>query len=257
MNLEFNSQPPGHISSRSHLLFCCKYKNDLSQTSYVQFVYNTVRDEHNQPFPGNPNPARPAVRETQNAPGRPGRSVPVPGGRGNRGEHLGLLPVRALHQRLPGEPLHGYQTPSGHPPCSARLAGGSCWRSSTIWVCLSCEMCSTYCPNEVAVSAVISHLRNLAFHSSIRPKEKLLAVFHQTFLEQLQKFGRVNEFWLMEAFNRHPPILKEKIKAGTLQGRTAAGAGALAERQAASDSPAFEGHRGDPRGLPPAAREVG
>jgi heterodisulfide reductase subunit C2 len=89
--------------------------------------------------------------------------------------------------------------------------------SSTIWVCLSCEMCSTYCPNEVEVSTVISYLRNLAFHSSIRPKEKALALFHQIFLGQLEKFGRVNEFWLMEAFNRHPQILKEKITEGALK----------------------------------------
>jgi heterodisulfide reductase subunit C len=89
--------------------------------------------------------------------------------------------------------------------------------SSTIWVCLSCEMCSTHCPNEVTVSAVISHLRNLAFHSSIRPKEKLLAVFHQTFLEELRKYGRVNELWLMQTFNRKPQILREKIRAGTLK----------------------------------------
>jgi len=89
--------------------------------------------------------------------------------------------------------------------------------SSTIWVCLSCEMCSTHCPNEVTVSAVISHLRNLAFHSSIRPKEKLLAVFHQTFLEELRKYGRVNELWLMQTFNRKPQILREKIRVGTLK----------------------------------------
>jgi heterodisulfide reductase subunit C len=89
--------------------------------------------------------------------------------------------------------------------------------STTIWVCLSCEMCSTYCPNEVAVAAVINHLRNLAYHSSIRPSEPLLAVFHQTFLEQLQRYGRVNEFWLMNAFNRRPGILREKLQSGTLK----------------------------------------
>ena len=89
--------------------------------------------------------------------------------------------------------------------------------SSTIWVCLSCEMCSTYCPNEVAVASVISHLRNMAFHSAIPPKERLLAVFHQTFLEELHRYGRVNELWLMSAFNRKPGILKEKLKAGTLK----------------------------------------
>ena len=73
--------------------------------------------------------------------------------------------------------------------------------SATIWVCLSCEMCTTYCPNMVA-------------HSSITPQERTLAVFHQTFLEQLQRFGRVNEFWLMAALNVKPGILKDKIKSG-------------------------------------------
>ena len=90
-------------------------------------------------------------------------------------------------------------------------------KSDTIWVCLSCEMCTTYCPNEVGVAEVINHLRNMAAHSSIPPKERHLAVFHQTFLEQLQRFGRVNEFWLMNAFNLKPSILKDKIKDGTLK----------------------------------------
>ncbi len=89
--------------------------------------------------------------------------------------------------------------------------------AATIWVCLSCEMCSTYCPNEVAVAKVINHLRNLAYHSSIPPKERLLAVFHQTFLQELQRYGRVNELWLMSAFNRKPGILRAKVKAGTLK----------------------------------------
>lgn len=89
--------------------------------------------------------------------------------------------------------------------------------SSTIWVCLSCEMCSTYCPNDVAVATVINHLRNLAFHSSIKPKERLLAVFHQTFLEQLHRYGRINELWLMHAFNSKPRIIKEKLKAGLVK----------------------------------------
>lgn len=89
--------------------------------------------------------------------------------------------------------------------------------SSTIWVCLSCEMCSTYCPNEVRVAETINHLRNLAFHSSIAPKEKLLALFHQTFLEILRKSGRVNEFRLMRAFFSKPDILHTKIKDGDLK----------------------------------------
>jgi heterodisulfide reductase subunit C len=90
-------------------------------------------------------------------------------------------------------------------------------RSHTIWVCLSCEMCTTYCPNEVAVAETIMHLRAMAGHSTIAPGEKQLAVFHRTFLEELQRFGRVNEVWLMAALNRNPGVLKEKMQSGQLK----------------------------------------
>lgn len=88
--------------------------------------------------------------------------------------------------------------------------------SGTIWICLSCEMCTTYCPNEVGVAETINHLRNLAARSAISPKERHLSVFHRTFLEQLGRFGRVNEFWLMNAFNAKPGILGDKIRSGLL-----------------------------------------
>lgn len=89
--------------------------------------------------------------------------------------------------------------------------------SSTIWVCLSCEMCSTYCPNEVAPSLAIGYLRNAAFRSVIQPKEEPLAIFHRIFLQQLKRFGRINEFWLLAAFNSRPQVLKEKWKDGSLK----------------------------------------
>jgi heterodisulfide reductase subunit C len=95
--------------------------------------------------------------------------------------------------------------------------------STTIWVCLSCEMCTTYCPNMVDVAETINYLRTMAASSTITPKERHLAVFHQTFLEQLHKYGRVNEFWLMNAFNLKPNILKEKIQSGMLQEEIALG----------------------------------
>jgi heterodisulfide reductase subunit C len=89
--------------------------------------------------------------------------------------------------------------------------------STTLWVCLSCEMCTTYCPNSVDVAAVVNYLRNVAAHSSIEPRERSLAVFHQTFLEELHRYGRINELWLMNAFNLKPRILKEKLDNGTLR----------------------------------------
>ena len=90
-------------------------------------------------------------------------------------------------------------------------------RSTTIWVCLSCEMCTTYCPNDIGVAAVINHLRTRAAHSPAVPRERLLAVFHETFLEELTRFGRINELWLMNSFNLKPNILKEKKAKGVLK----------------------------------------
>jgi heterodisulfide reductase subunit C len=90
-------------------------------------------------------------------------------------------------------------------------------RSTTIWVCLSCEMCTTYCPNDVDVAKTINHMRNMAFRSTVAPAEKILAIFHETFLNELQRFGRVNELWLMGALNLHPDVLKEKLKTGDLK----------------------------------------
>lgn len=96
-------------------------------------------------------------------------------------------------------------------------------QSSTIWVCLSCEMCTTYCPNEVQVAETINHLRNMASHSSVAPKEKQLALFHHAFIEVLENFGRVNEFWLMARLNLKPGVLKKKIRTGALAEEMALG----------------------------------
>jgi heterodisulfide reductase subunit C len=78
-------------------------------------------------------------------------------------------------------------------------------------------MCSTYCPNEVGVAEIINHLRMMAARSSIAPKEKSLAVFHHTFLEELIESGRINEFRLMRAYYLKPDILHAKIRNGTLK----------------------------------------
>ena len=89
--------------------------------------------------------------------------------------------------------------------------------SGTIWICLSCETCTTYCPNEVGVAETINHLRTMAAQSVIEPKEKYLAIFHRTFMEQLERFCRVNEFWLMNAYTLKPGVLREKIKSGLMK----------------------------------------
>ena len=89
---------------------------------------------------------------------------------------------------------------------------------STIWICLSCEMCSTYCPNEIDVAGLMNHLKNSVISSRKRPAEYEIAVFHEIFIEVLKKYGRINDLQLMQRYkwklllDGNTPPAKEVIK---------------------------------------------
>ena len=71
---------------------------------------------------------------------------------------------------------------------------------SAFWVCLSCEMCSTYCPNEIDVAALMNRLKNMVMELHREPAEPPIATFHQVFLDVLGRHGRINELQLMNRF---------------------------------------------------------
>jgi len=71
---------------------------------------------------------------------------------------------------------------------------------SSVWVCLSCEMCSTYCPNEIDVAGLMNYVKNSVVASHKKPAEFEIALFHEIFLEVLNKYGRMNDLQLMQRF---------------------------------------------------------
>jgi heterodisulfide reductase subunit C len=71
---------------------------------------------------------------------------------------------------------------------------------SSIWVCLSCEMCSTYCPNEIDVAGLMNHLKNAVISARKKPAEYEIALFQEIFLEVLQKYGRINDLQLIQRY---------------------------------------------------------
>ena len=73
---------------------------------------------------------------------------------------------------------------------------------SSVWVCLSCEMCSTYCPNEIDVAGLMNYVKNSIIACHKRPAEVEIAMFHEIFLEVLHKYGRMNDLQLMQRFKR-------------------------------------------------------
>ncbi len=74
-------------------------------------------------------------------------------------------------------------------------------RSRTIWLCASCETCTTRCPREVDLAAVMDALRNLALRQGIRSPERSVTLFNRIFLGLIKKYGRVFEMELIGRFN--------------------------------------------------------
>jgi heterodisulfide reductase subunit C len=74
-------------------------------------------------------------------------------------------------------------------------------RSKTIWLCASCETCTTRCPREVDLAAMMDALRHQALRQSIRCPVRAVALFNRTFLSLIKKYGRVFEMELIGRFN--------------------------------------------------------
>lgn len=90
--------------------------------------------------------------------------------------------------------------------------------SASPWICLSCEMCSTYCPNEIDVAGLMNHLKNTVVSSQGKPALHEVAAFHEAFLDVLERYGRMNDFELMGRFkwktllHQGPPGRKEMLE---------------------------------------------
>lgn len=89
-------------------------------------------------------------------------------------------------------------------------------RCRTIWVCSSCETCTTRCPNEVRIAELMDRLKEFALEEGILCPEPAILGLHQTFIAQIKQRGRIFETTLLPAyFLRGGQWLKE-WKAKTL-----------------------------------------
>lgn len=73
--------------------------------------------------------------------------------------------------------------------------------SHTIWLCASCETCTSRCPKNIDIAAVMDALRILAFRRGRTQAEKEITLFHKLFLRVVGHFGRVNDLRLMSQYN--------------------------------------------------------
>ena len=66
-------------------------------------------------------------------------------------------------------------------------------RSKTIWLCASCQTCTTRCPNDIDIAHLMDSLRQLSRAAGVPAGEANVAKFHDAFLASLRRHGRVFE----------------------------------------------------------------
>lgn len=82
-------------------------------------------------------------------------------------------------------------------------------KSSTIWLCASCETCTTRCPNEIDIAGVMDGLREMAIDRGVEPAEEDVLLAHRCFLDGIKYLGKTNEPVLMGEY---------KLRSGDLLG---------------------------------------
>ena len=88
--------------------------------------------------------------------------------------------------------------------------------SRTIWVCSSCETCTTRCPNDIDIAGVMDWLKEESIKRGYSTQQPRVTRFHQTFLDAIRLGGgRLQEGLLLGLYTmRTGPVAR--LKSGEL-----------------------------------------
>ena len=87
----------------------------------------------------------------------------------------------------------------------------------TIWVCSSCETCTTRCPNQIDIAGVMDWLKEEALRRGYASPQPAVTRFHQTFLDTvLMSGGRLSEPLLLGLYQWRRGGTLRKLQSGAL-----------------------------------------
>ena len=87
----------------------------------------------------------------------------------------------------------------------------------TIWVCAACETCTTRCPNDVKIAELMDCLKEMSVQERVPSSQPRILALHETFLNNVEKWGRLYEAGLLPVCLLKSGELLEKLHAGTWQ----------------------------------------
>ncbi len=84
---------------------------------------------------------------------------------------------------------------------TVQLGDESVLESKTIWVCASCQTCTTRCPQGIDIAAIMDELRIEAKRRGVAPTLPEVDKFSRIFLTDIRVMGRLYEVGLMGSLN--------------------------------------------------------
>jgi len=72
--------------------------------------------------------------------------------------------------------------------------------SRAIWLCASCEACTTRCPMEIDIAGVMDVLRIMAVERQVDLADARVEAFNRSFLRSVRRHGRVYEVGMLAAY---------------------------------------------------------
>jgi len=78
--------------------------------------------------------------------------------------------------------------------------GDSILQSDLIWMCASCETCSTRCPMKIDLRAVMDALRMIAVRKKMPAQKGNVPLFNRLFLKTVRMFGRTYDLGTIAAY---------------------------------------------------------
>jgi len=129
-------------------------------------------------------------------------------------------------------------------------------RSHTIWICASCYMCTTRCPQGIKITDILYALKRTAMEKKLYPDRYPVYLLSKSFVNLVNRYGRNHEILLLVSYHlrRNPLALLRLLPLGWAlwrRGRVrlspAKIAGVKAIRQILSASEALEVPRPEER----------
>jgi heterodisulfide reductase subunit C len=89
-------------------------------------------------------------------------------------------------------------------------------RSRTIWICASCYMCTTRCPQAIKITDILYALKRTAMEQGLYPDRFPVYLLSKTFVQNVNRYGRNHEVLLLALYylRRNPLELLRLLPLG-------------------------------------------